>query len=245
MIPRNLVNLGQEWVTPPSMSKKPTDSSRSLTVRVKTAKKRTTGSTRWLQRQLNDPYVQKARAEGYRSRAAFKLIELDEKFGLLAKGMRVVDLGCAPGGWAQVAVKIVGTKGQVVGCDLLEVDPVAGATLIVQDFTAEDAPEKMIALMSGKAQLVMSDMAANTTGHTPTDHIRIMGLAEMAYEFAAQVLSPGGAFICKVLKGGTERDLLKLLQRDFATVKHAKPAASRQDSAESYVVAMGFKASPV
>ncbi|OYW13113.1 MAG: rRNA methyltransferase, partial [Rhodospirillales bacterium 12-54-5] len=194
-----------------------------------------------LARQLNDPYVAKARAAGYRSRAAFKLLELNEKFHLLAPGMRVVDLGCAPGGWAQVAVAAVGEKGHVVGCDLLEVEPVPGADLIVQDFTAEDAPAIIKALMRGKAGLVMSDMAANTTGHTPTDHIRIIALAELAYEFALEVLSPGGAFICKVLKGGTEGELLKRMRLDFTTVKHAKPAASRSDSAESYVVAKGFR----
>ncbi|MFM9890071.1 MAG: RlmE family RNA methyltransferase [Rickettsiales bacterium] len=215
--------------------------SRGLHVTVKTSKKRSVSSTRWLQRQLNDPYVIKARQEGYRSRAAFKLVELDEKFGLLKPGMKVVDLGCAPGGWAQVAVAKVGAGGVVVGCDLLAVPQVPGATLIVQDFLTEEAPEILKNLLGGRAQLVMSDMAANTTGHTPTDHIRIMHLCELAYQFAAEVLAPGGAFLCKVLKGGTERELLKLLQRDFAVVKHAKPSASRQDSAESYVVATGFR----
>jgi 23S rRNA (uridine2552-2'-O)-methyltransferase len=216
-------------------------SSRGLHVNVKTAAKRSVSSTRWLQRQLNDPYVVKARQAGYRSRAAFKLVELDEKFGLLKPGMRVVDLGCAPGGWAQVAVAKVGTKGRVVGCDLLEVDPVPGANLIVLDFLTEEAPDIIKGMIDGKAHLVMSDMAANTTGHGPTDHIRIMNLCELAYLFAVEILEPGGAFICKVLKGGTESELLKLMQKNFTTVKHAKPAASRQDSAESYVVAMGFR----
>ena len=224
--------------------KKKTDkSSRSLNVRVKTAKKRSNSSTRWLQRQLNDPYVAKARADGYRSRAAFKLVELDEKFGLLKTGMKVVDLGCAPGGWSQVAVAKVGPKGKVVGCDLLEVEAVPGAELIVQDFLAEDAPQIMKDLLGGQANLVMSDLASNTTGHAPTDHIRIIHLCELAYHFATEVLAPGGAFVCKVRQGGTERELLKLMQKDFTTVKHAKPDASRKDSAESYVVAMGFKGS--
>jgi 23S rRNA (uridine2552-2'-O)-methyltransferase len=216
-------------------------SSRPLHVKVKTSDKRSISSTRWLQRQLNDPYVQRAKAEGYRSRAAFKLIDLDEKFHLLKPGMRVVDLGCAPGGWAQVAVAKIGNAGKVVGCDLLAVPEIPGATLIVQDFLAEEAPEVMKKLLGGRANLVMSDMAANATGHTPTDHIRIMHLCELAYLFATEVLEPGGAFICKVLKGGTESQLLKQMQKDFTTVKHAKPKSSRADSAESYVVAMGFR----
>lgn len=225
------------------MPKKPDkkSGSRGLHVNVKTAKKRSNSSARWLARQLNDPYVAKARAEGYRSRAAFKLIDLDAKYHLLQAGMKVVDLGCAPGGWAQVAVAKVGPQGRVVGCDLLAVPEVPGATLIVQDFLADDAPEIMRNLLGGKAGLVMSDMAANTTGHTPTDHVRIMNLCEIAYHFACEILEQGGAFTCKVLKGGTERELLKLMQRDFATVKHAKPKSSRADSAESYVVAMGFR----
>lgn len=214
---------------------------RGLHVKVKTADKRSISSARWLSRQLNDPYVVKAKAEGYRSRAAFKLIEIDEKFHLLKPGMRVVDLGCAPGGWSQVAVAKVGAKGKVVGCDLLEVKPVPGATLIVQDFLAEDAPDIIKGLLAGQADLVMSDMAANTTGHGPTDHIRIMHLCELAYHFAREVLAPGGSFICKVLKGGAEGELLKIMKVDFTTVKHVKPAASRSDSAESYVVAMGFR----
>ena len=210
-------------------------------MRVKTAKKRSTSSTRWLQRQLNDPYVQKARREGYRSRAAFKLLDLDAKFHLLHPGDKVVDLGCAPGGWSQVAVAKVGAKGKVIGVDLLEVEPVAGADLFVLDFLANDAPEIIKARLNGHANLLLSDMAANTTGHAPTDHIRIIHLCELAYQFATEILAPGGAFVCKVLKGGTERELLKKMQRDFASVKHAKPASSRADSAESYVVATGFR----
>lgn len=233
-------------------SKKDNNSgSRGLHVNVKTAKKRSTSSNRWLQRQLNDPYVTKAKQAGYRSRAAFKLTELDDKFRLLKPGARVVDLGCAPGGWSQVAVERVGKNGVVVGCDLLEVPLVTGATLIVQDFLTEDAPEIIKALLVGAkagkagdkalADVVLSDMASNTTGHGPTDHIRIMHLCELAFLFACEILAPGGSFVCKVLKGGTERELLKLMQRDFTTVKHAKPSASRQDSAESYVVATGFR----
>jgi 23S rRNA (uridine2552-2'-O)-methyltransferase len=228
---------------PPSSPNSPKNtSSRNVSQRVKTARGRTLSSTLWLHRQLNDPYVQKAQREGYRSRAAYKLIEMNEKFKLLAPGNTVVDLGCAPGGWAQVAVAAVGAKGKVVGVDLKEVDPVPGAHLFVCDFNDEDAPERIIAALGGaKAHVVMSDMAANTTGHTPTDHIRIIALCDMAYHFACEILQPGGAFVCKVLKGGTECDLLKNMKRDFATVKHAKPKASREDSAESYVVAKGFR----
>jgi 23S rRNA (uridine2552-2'-O)-methyltransferase len=229
------------------MAKKPTkkpdkkSGSRGLHVNVKTAKKRSNSSARWLARQLNDPYVAKARAEGYRSRAAFKLIDLDEKFNLLKQGMKVVDLGCAPGGWSQVAVAKVGSSGKVVGCDLLEVPAIAGAELIVLDFLDNNAPDTMKALLGGNADLVMSDMAANTTGHTPTDHLRIMHLCEIAYHFATEILSQNGSFICKVLKGGAESVLLKQMQKDFVVVKHAKPKSSRSDSAESYVVATGFR----
>jgi 23S rRNA (uridine2552-2'-O)-methyltransferase len=194
-----------------------------------------------LQRQLNDPYVKQAKRDGYRSRAAYKLIDLDEKYGLLTVGAKVVDLGAAPGGWTQVALKKIGEKGKVVGLDLLEVPPIVGAELLVMDFMDEDAPERLKALLGGKANLVMSDMAANATGHTPTDHIRIMYLCELAFHFATDVLCDGGAFVCKVLKGGTENELLKQMKQRFSSVKHAKPASSRADSAESYVVALGFK----
>jgi len=170
--------------------------------RVKTAAKRSNSSTRWLERQLNDPYVKRAKADGYRSRAAYKLLELDEKFALLKKGAKVVDLGAAPGGWTQVAVEKIGDAGKVVGLDLLPVDPIAGAEIIQQDFLAEEAPEILKTLLGGRADLVMSDMAANTTGHTQTDHMRIIHLCELAYSFATGILAPGGAFICKVLRGG-------------------------------------------
>lgn len=212
---------------------------RQTAVRVKTAKRRSVSSARWLERQLNDPYVAEAKKRGYRSRAAFKLLQLDEKFGFLKRGQRVVDLGAAPGGWAQVAVEK--GAGKVVGIDLLEVDPVPGATIIQMDFLAPEAPDRLKELLGGEADIVMSDMAANTTGHPPTDHLRIMHLAEVAYQFAEEVLAPGGTFICKLFKGGAEKELSDALKRNFATVRNAKPAASRADSAESYIVAMGFR----
>lgn len=214
---------------------------RDLTVRVKTARGRKKSSTKWLERQLNDPYVQQAKRDGYRSRAAYKLIELDEKFHIFKTGQRVLDLGAAPGGWSQIAVDRIGNKGQLLGIDLLEVMPLAGAEFMVKDFNDEDAPEVIRAALGGKADVVMSDMAANTTGHPPTDHLRIIALCELAYDFAAQILNEGGTFLCKVLQGGTEGELLKLMKRDFTSVKHAKPKASRADSAESYVVATGFR----
>ena len=215
--------------------------SRDLTVRVKTARGRKNSSTRWLQRQLNDPYVQQAKRDGYRSRAAYKLIELNEKFDFFRAGQRVLDLGAAPGGWSQVAIEHIGKKGSVVGIDLLPVDAMAGAVFLEKDFNDDDAPDVIKEALGGPADIVMSDMAANTTGHPPTDHIRIISLCEMAYDFATEVLSPGGIFLCKVLRGGTENELLKLMKQQFETVKHAKPKASRQDSAESYVVAIGFR----
>jgi len=214
---------------------------RGLHTRVKTAKGRKISSTRWLQRQLNDPYVIEAKRLGYRSRAAFKLIELDDKFHFLNKGAKVIDLGAAPGGWTQVAMQRIGTQGHVVGIDLQEMEAIAGADLIQADFLDDDAPDRLKDLLGGEADLVMSDMAAAATGHPQTDHLRIMGLLEAAVDFAADVLAPGGAFIGKVLQGGTENELLAALKRDFKTVKHAKPPASRSDSAEVYVVAMGFR----
>lgn len=214
---------------------------RTTKQRVKTARGRSNSSAQWLDRQLNDPYVQRAKADGYRGRAAYKLIELNEKFKLLKPGMRVVDLGAAPGGWSQVASHIIGEKGMVLGIDLKEIDAVPGATFMVMDFLEDDAPERLKAALGGKADIVMSDMAANATGHTPTDHLRIMHLCELSLHFALEVLSPGGHFLCKVLKGGTENELLSMMKTHFTTVKHAKPSASRSDSAESYVVALGFK----
>jgi 23S rRNA (uridine2552-2'-O)-methyltransferase len=210
-------------------------------VRVKSARQRSLSSTLWLQRQLNDPYVAEARRLGYRSRAAFKLIQLDDKFNLLGPGQRVVDLGCAPGGWCQIAAERVGKHGKVVGIDYLAMDAVAGALVMQFDFLDPGAPERLKAALDGPADLVLSDMAAPTTGHAPTDHLRVMALAETAYEFAAEVLAPGGSFVAKVFQGGTERTLLDRLKRDFAVIRHAKPPASRQDSAEVYVVATGFR----
>jgi 23S rRNA (uridine2552-2'-O)-methyltransferase len=208
--------------------------------RVKTAKGRTASQVRWLERQLNDPYVRQAKADGYRSRAAYKLIELDEKFGLLRGATRVVDLGIAPGGWAQV-VRAKSPKAQVVGIDLLPVDPLEGVTIFQMDFMADAAPQALADALGGAPDLVMSDMAANTVGHKQTDHLRTMGLVEAAAWFAVENLAPGGAFVAKVLAGGTDTDLLALLKKHFTTVKHAKPPASRKDSSEWYVVAQKFK----
>jgi 23S rRNA (uridine2552-2'-O)-methyltransferase len=220
-------------------------SDKDLKVRVKTSKGRKIGSTLWLQRQLNDPYVAKAKAEGLRSRAAYKLIELNERYNLLRKGQRVVDLGAAPGGWSLVAAPIVGSTAEnplVVGIDFLDMDPIEGVILLKKDFNDPDAPEALINALGGhKVDLVMSDMAAPTTGHRATDHLRIMALVELAADFAIQVLAPGGAFVAKVFQGGTEHELLHTLKRHFTTTIHAKPPASRQGSAEAYLVAKGFK----
>lgn len=214
---------------------------RDMAVNVKTAYKRKLSSTLWLQRQLNDPFVARAKAEGYRSRAAYKLIELDEKFDLLKKGARVVDLGCAPGGWLQVAGKKAGADAFIIGIDYLEMPPVPGVRFLQLDFLDETAPDKLKAALGGPADVVLSDMAAPTTGHRETDHLRIIGLAEAALDFAEDVLAPGGSFVCKVFQGGAEGELLARLKQNFETVKHAKPKASRQDSAEMYVVATGFR----
>ncbi|MBN8520353.1 MAG: RlmE family RNA methyltransferase [Alphaproteobacteria bacterium] len=207
--------------------------------KVTDAKKRKLSSNLWLERQLNDPYVAKAQAEGWRSRAAYKLIEIDEKIHILKSGQTVVDLGAAPGGWSQVAAK----KGcRVIALDLLEMDDVPGVTFFQMDFMDDTAPEMLLDAMGGSgADIVMSDMAHNTTGHKNTDHIRIMALVESAYEFAIEVLKPGGVFLAKVFQGGTENDVLARMKKDFKSVKHIKPPASRKDSSETYVVAMGFR----
>lgn len=212
-----------------------------LRTRVKTAKGRKVSSTRWLERQLNDPYVKRAKTEGYRSRAAYKLIELDEKFGFL-KGVRaVIDLGIAPGGWSQV-VKKRNPKAAVAGIDLLPTDPIDGVAILQMDFMDEDAPARLTeALGAEQADLVISDMAANTVGHPQTDHLRTMALVEAGLEFACEVLRPGGVYVAKVLAGGADNNLVAQLKRHFTTVKHAKPPASRKDSSEWYVVAQGFK----
>ena len=209
--------------------------------RLKTAKGRKVSSTRWLERQLNDPYVKRAKAENFRSRAAYKLIELDERFGLL-KGVRsVVDLGIAPGGWSQVVRRKI-PQAKVVGIDLLPTDAIEGVTILQMDFMGEEAPRQLREALGGPADLVLSDMAANTVGHQQTDHLRTMALVEAGLEFAREVLSPGGAFVAKVLAGGADNQLVAELKRNFASVKHAKPPASRKDSSEWYVVAQGFKA---
>jgi 23S rRNA (uridine2552-2'-O)-methyltransferase len=221
---------------------------RLLKVRVKSVKKRTLASRRWLERQLNDPYVVSAKREGLRSRAAYKLMELDDKLKILKPGQRVIDLGAAPGGWAQVAAERVhatealGARGQVVAIDISEMEALPGVEILHLDFMAPEAPARLIALLRGnKADVVLSDMAAPSSGHARTDHFRIMGLAEVAGAFASEVLAPGGTFVAKVLQGGTEKELLDQLKRDFTTVRHVKPPASRADSAELYVVATGFR----
>jgi 23S rRNA (uridine2552-2'-O)-methyltransferase len=208
---------------------------------VKTAKRRTTSSNRWLQRQLNDPYVQLAKAEGYRSRAAFKLLELDDKYRFLKPHQVIVDLGAAPGGWCQVAAERC-KGGTIVALDLLPIEPLAMTTCLEMDFMAEDAPEKLLALLpEGGADMVISDMAPNASGNPSLDHLRIIGLVDAALEFAYQVLKPGGGFVCKVWQGGTEAELLKNLRTRFTSVRHAKPPSSRKDSAETFLVALGFK----
>jgi 23S rRNA (uridine2552-2'-O)-methyltransferase len=218
---------------------------RGLAQRVHTAGRRSHSSILWLERQLNDPYVAEAKRLGYRSRAAFKLIQLDERFGFLGPGRKVIDLGAAPGGWTQVAVERCrptdGKQGRVVGIDLTPMEPIAGAELLTGDFLADEAPGRLKAALGGPADVVLSDMAAPATGHAQTDHLRIIGLAEAAHAFAREVLKPGGVFVAKVLQGGASRDLLSALKRDFTDVRHVKPAASRADSAEIYVVAKGFR----
>lgn len=217
---------------------------RQLSVRVKTARGRKTSSARWLQRQLNDPYVAKAKREGYKSRAAYKLLELDDKYKFLAGNARVLDLGAAPGGWTQVAVercKSTDENKTVLGVDILAMDPLPGADFLQLDFGDDDAPSRIETALGGKVDVVLSDMAPNTTGHAATDHIRILALVELAFHFACEVLKPGGVFVCKVRQGGTEQELLTVMKQRFGKVAHAKPAASRKDSAETYVVATGFR----
>lgn len=213
---------------------------RGLKVRVKTARKRTTSSTRWLQRQLNDPYVAAAKRAGYRSRAAYKLLEMDDKFHMLRKGARVLDLGAAPGGWTQVSVARAGA-GNVLAVDINEMEPVAGAEFLQLDFLEPDAPDQIRTALGGAADLVLSDMASPATGHKMTDHARVMALCEAAFDFACVVLAPGGGFLAKVLQGGTEAKLLARMKRTFTRVQHVKPKASRADSKEIYVLAQGFR----
>ena len=211
--------------------------------RVRTAKGRKVSSTRWLERQLNDPYVRRAKAENYRSRAAYKLLELDEKFGLLRGVKSVIDLGIAPGGWSQVVRRRI-PQAKVVGIDLLPTDPIDGVAILQMDFMAEDAPDKLRDELGGPADLVMSDMAANTVGHQQTDHLRTMALVEAGLLFATEILRPGGAYVAKVLAGGADNQLVAEMKKHFTTVKHAKPPASRKDSSEWYVIAQGFKGAP-
>jgi 23S rRNA (uridine2552-2'-O)-methyltransferase len=228
------------------------DKTGRLHVTVRTGGKRKLSSKLWLERQLNDPYVAKAKREGYRSRAAYKLIEIDDKYHLLKPGMTVVDLGAAPGGWSQIAARRVGAaegkgkgqgrgEGRVVAIDLLEMPEIPGVSFAQLDFHAADAPERLKAMLGGGADLVMSDMAANTTGHRKTDQLRIVGLVEIAAAFASEVLNPGGAFLAKVFQSGADAELLAQLKRDYTAVRHVKPAASRQDSSERYVLATGFR----
>jgi 23S rRNA (uridine2552-2'-O)-methyltransferase len=215
---------------------------RGLTVTVRASKKRSAASQRWLTRQLNDPYVAAAKQQGFRSRAAFKLVELDERFRLIRRGVKVIDLGAAPGGWTQVAMQRGAAR--VVGVDLLPIDPVAGAVMLRGDFSEPEIQERLIAELGSKADLVLSDMAPNTTGHAATDHLRIMALAETALDFAAEVLAEGGGFVAKVFQGGAEQAMLRRLKQRFAVVRHAKPPASRKESSELYVVATGFRCRP-
>ncbi len=221
------------------MAKPPPMPGRMQGVRLKTATGRSPASQRWLARQLNDPYVKAANAAGWRSRAAFKLLELDEKYHLITPGARVIDLGAAPGGWSQVAMKRGAAR--VVGIDLLDIDPVEGAVFLKGDFNDPAVEGPLSSLIGGQAELVLSDMAPNTTGHAATDHIRIVALTELALDFALRVLVPGGGFVAKVFQGGSEKQLLEPMKRHFATVRHAKPPASRKESSELYVVATGFK----
>jgi 23S rRNA (uridine2552-2'-O)-methyltransferase len=209
--------------------------------RLKDEKPRKLSSRLWLERQLKDPYVLRAKREGLRSRAAYKLAEIDDKYHMLKEGARVVDLGAAPGGWSEIAIKRIGSKGRVIALDILELKPISGVEFLKLDFLDQAAPDRLKAMLGGKADVVLSDMAANATGHRKTDHLRIMALAEAATGFAREVLAEGGSFVCKVLQGGTEAVLLAELKRDFESVRHVKPPASRSDSAELYLLARGFR----
>jgi 23S rRNA (uridine2552-2'-O)-methyltransferase len=209
--------------------------------RLKDEKRRTLSSRTWLERQLADPYVARAKKEGFRSRAAFKLSEIDDKYHLLKSGARIVDLGAAPGGWSEIAAKRIGAKGRIIALDILDFKPMTGVEFLKLDFLDATTPDRLKEMLGGKADVVLSDMAANATGHRPTDHLRIMALAEAATHFAREVLGKGGSFLCKVLQGGTEATLLAELKRDFESVKHVKPPASRTDSAELYLLARGFR----
>ena len=223
------------------------DTTGRLHVTVKTGGKRKLSSKLWLERQLNDPYVAQAKREGYRSRAAYKLIEIDDKHHFLKSGQTVVDLGAAPGGWSQIAAKRIGTasgKGKVIAIDLLEMPEIPGVSFAQLDFLADDAQARLLEMIGGRADVVLSDMAPNTTGHRKTDQLRILGLVEGAVAFAAGVLNPGGTFVAKVFQSGADAALMTELKRDYATVKHVKPASSRQDSSERYVLAMGFRGVP-
>jgi 23S rRNA (uridine2552-2'-O)-methyltransferase len=227
-----------------SEKSKPGSGGREMAVRLRTARKRTTSQQKWLQRQLNDPYVAKAKAAGYKSRAAFKLVEIDDKYKLLKPGMRIVDLGAAPGGWCQVAaerIKSTPDDVRIIAIDLLEIDPLPGVDFMVMDFTEPEADDILRDKLGGLADGVISDMAANTTGHKATDHLKIVGLAEMAAAFAAEVLAPGGFFLCKLFQGGETGQLITELKREYAIVRHVKPAASRAGSSELYVLATGFR----
>jgi len=230
--------------TPGKQKGKSRVSGREMAVRLRTAGKRTTSQQKWLERQLNDPYVARAKSEGWRSRAAYKFKEIDDKHHLLKPGMRIIDLGCAPGGWCQLAAERVGSteaNPRVIGIDLLPVDPIPGVKLIEMDFMSPEADDCLKAELGGLADGVLSDMAANTTGHKKTDHLRIIGLAEGAVAFAREVLAPGGFFLCKLFQGGDTAALVTELKRDFAIVRHVKPQASRADSSELYVLATGFR----
>jgi len=243
-MPSKSKNPGQSRIPGKSAGKKSAPAQRGLAVRVKTAKSRDLASTLWLERQLNDPYVQEAKRLGYRSRAAFKIAQIDDKCRLFKPGMRIVDLGAAPGGWTQIAIertKALSSGAKIIALDILPMDALPPAMVLHLDFTKDSAPGTLRAALDGEADLVLSDMAAPTTGHRETDHIRIIALAEMAYDFAAEVLAPGGAFVAKVFQGGSERDLLTRLKQDFTTIRHVKPPASRAESAEVYVVAQGFR----